>query len=246
VCSPPLVPPISQARLASCFETASARRQLLFEDRVAKIAGLDALRDAYLEDLENLLDRRPPFQRILDVPPGPRRVHVGERGVERDAQKLHLVAGQTARVIRPAPIQCAFNVRSPGARLECASEGAQEFGRCCRLLLCETALAEVVLGVEAGIHSEPLAHAPMIQLGRFAIGRNWTRIANTIFVRVRPDVGHFLSLAGRQAKVDRRARRLHRELTNVSGGSGAQERHSLLGLRGDGKTAGARQSERRR
>jgi hypothetical protein len=44
-------------------------RELLMEDRNARIARLDALGDANLEDLENLLGRSAGFQRVPDASP---------------------------------------------------------------------------------------------------------------------------------------------------------------------------------
>src|ERR1700761_6972473 len=64
--------------------------RLLLKDRDAEVAGLDALRHADLEDLENLLDRCARFQRVLDMPTGSRRVHVCERSGEGHAQELTL------------------------------------------------------------------------------------------------------------------------------------------------------------
>jgi hypothetical protein len=86
-----LSPSLSPAPVAG-----SCRGQLFLEDRDAEIAGLHALSDADLEDLKNLLDRSARFQRILNVSSRSRRVHVGERSVEGDVQKLDLLGRQDA------------------------------------------------------------------------------------------------------------------------------------------------------
>ena len=73
-----------------------SRGQFLLKDRNAKIAGLDPLSHANLEDLEDLLDRSAGFERILNVPPCSWRVHVGVRGVEGDAEELDLLLREDA------------------------------------------------------------------------------------------------------------------------------------------------------
>src|ERR1700677_1952599 len=58
----------------------------------------------------------------------------------------------------------------------------------------EMALAGVVLGVLSGIDVKPRAKAPMAELRRRTVGCDGARITYAIFIRVRRDVRHFLSL----------------------------------------------------
>ena len=111
-----------------------------------------------------------------------------------------------------------------------------------RLVFRKGVLADVVLGIEAAIDVQPLAHAPMIQLRRLAVGRHRTRIADAVLVGVRRDVRHFLPLARGQAESDLSAPRLYGELTNMAGRS-AKEGDRLPDLRLSREDLRAQQAE---
>ena len=61
--------------------------KLFRENGRAEIAGLHALSDAKLEDLEDFVHRSARFQRIPDVSRGSRSVDMRERGVESNAER---------------------------------------------------------------------------------------------------------------------------------------------------------------
>src|SRR5208337_3977479 len=70
----------------------------------------------------------------------------------------------------------------------------------------------VVFRIESGVDVEPGAHAPVVELWRLAVGRHRSRVADTVFVRVRRDAGHLLSLTRRQRESRLRTAGLHGEL----------------------------------
>ena len=88
----------------------------------------------------------------------------------------------------------------------------------------------------------------MIKPRRLAVRGHWAGIANAIFVGVRRDSRHLLSLARRQSEIHLGAASLHRELTDVPGRRETDEgrgllrqrrfgarRHREYGRQGDGK-----------
>src|SRR5271154_3793348 len=76
----------------------------------------------------------------------------------------------------------------------------------------EKVFVGVVLGIESRVDVEPGAHAPMVDARRRAVGRHGAGVADTIFVGMRRDPRHLLSLARGQRKCDLRPPGLHREL----------------------------------
>ena len=71
--------------------------QFLSKDRDSQVTGLHSLHHAELQYFHNLFHGCAGLQGVLDMPSGAGRVHVGERGVESNAEQFDFLGGQNTK-----------------------------------------------------------------------------------------------------------------------------------------------------